>query len=226
MNRKKLFHKNRFLKKMVAVLIVVSVVLLGALDVYAQQPYSNAEFAVSLDIISYNSPVLTSDGSGNGHSFIVVHNFNSYAIQVGHMRVPSNESVTVSVFDNRANHKGVWYNIEGYHASAIENASPARLSTGLSQEELNTLNSYINNYDYYSLASNNCSQFSKRCWNAVSDVKLSGGIPTLLRNSIVSHGGSTSGVDVPNKSISSIAYQTSTSVKSDSSGAYDSSSSS
>lgn len=79
---------------MVAVLIVVSVVLLSALDVYAQQPYSNAEFAVCLDIISYSSPALTSDGSGNGHSFIVVHNLNSYAIRVGHMSVPSNGSVT------------------------------------------------------------------------------------------------------------------------------------
>lgn len=60
----------------------------------------------------------------------------------------------------------------------------------------------------------------------MSDVKLSGGTPILLRASIVSNGGSTSGVDVPNKSISSIAHQTSTSIKSDPSGANGTSSSS
>lgn len=217
--RKKVLIGKPLLRKMMVWSIVISMFIFNVLGVQAQETYANTVYAVYLDIVSYSSSVLTSEGSGNGHSFIVVHNSNAYAITVGHMRVPARSSVTVSVFDNRAAHKGVWYNIEGYCSSAIEGVSPARLSTGLSETELNTLNSYINNYDYYSYTSNNCSQFSKRCWNAVSDVQLSGGAPTLLRASILANGGSTSGVDIPSKSISSIAYQTSTSIVYDKSGA-------
>lgn len=67
--------------------------------------------------------------------------------------------------------------------------------------------------------SNNCAHFSKRCWNAVSDITLNGGTPLALRMSIKENGGQTSGIDVPSKSISDIAYQTDTSIVYDTSGA-------
>ena len=213
--------RHRLLRRILALLVIISISIFSILGVQAQEPYANTVYAVYLDIISYPADILSSsaNGSASGHSFIVVHNSNSYSIKVGHMTVPSRSAVTISTFGNRTAHKGVWYNVEGYYSSVIEAEDIAKLSTGITQAELTTLNYYINNYDAYEMITNNCSHFSMRCWNAVSDITLTGGTPLILYNSIKAQGGVTSGIDVPSKTISNIAYQTSTSIVYDSSGA-------
>ena len=82
-----------------------------------------------------------------------------------------------------------------------------------------TLNNYINNYDYYDLATNNCASFSVRCWNAVSDVDLTGAIPIDLWYSMIYTYDYNTNTSVPSKTIYDVAYQTTNSIEYVASGA-------
>lgn len=216
----KLIMKLLCNKKIVAIFLGLSLCFSSVTAVYAQTPYANAVYSVSLDIVSYPSGVLTSNNnSETGHSFLVVRNYNSYSIRVGHMSVPAGGTVTVSVFGNRSAHQGVWYNIEGCYSSGINSSNAIRLTTVLTESKLATLNNYINNYDYYDLFDNNCALFSVRCWNAVSDVDLTGTIPIDLWYSIYGTYDFNTNTSVPSKTIYDVAYQTSNSIEYDESGA-------
>lgn len=116
-------------------------------------------FCATLQIVS--SPNATSIKSGSGflgHSFLIVKNTGNATIKVGHMSVPVGNSITIGTFGNRDNHKGIWYNIEGYNGL---NGTRYGLTTALTGSQLNTLNKTINANDKWSLT-RNCSYFAKK----------------------------------------------------------------
>lgn len=210
-------------KHLVVHLFLVIILVCSSNNItFAAETNSNAGFSATLEIISYpySFERINSDNLGQGHSFIVVRNFNAYSIRVGHYSVPAKKSVTVSVFDNRKNHSGIWYNIESYAASEINNTQIAKLSKGITQNELNTLNTFLNSNDYYNLFSHNCTSFSVGCWNSVSPATLSANTPTTLYQNIKKNSSCLTNANLPYLPISSIAYQTPSSVCYDTSGAY------
>lgn len=211
----------KFTKRIVALfvsLILAFTTLSSALPAYASE---NAEprisFCATLQIVSCPNATSITSGSGIlGHSFLIVKNTGYTTITVGHMSVPVGESITIGTYGNRSNHKGIWYNIEGYNGLS---GTRYGLTTGLTGSQLSTLNQTINNNDTWSLFKN-CSYFSKTVWNSVNDnVTLSGTNPSSLANSIKKQSGYQTNPSIPSKSINTIARHTSTGIVYDKSGA-------
>ena len=203
-------------KKLLSLILAIVFLFSFATIAYADEVQPCITFVASLQVIS--APISGSIGSAgiSGHSFIVVKNTSNSTITVGHMPVSAGDSVTVGTFGNRNAHKGIWYNIEGY--SKPKGASYG-LQTGLTLNDLNTINTVINNNDNWTLT-NNCSIFAKKVWNAVYPSKaLTGTDPLTLSNSIKSKEYWIADPAVPSKTKDKIARHTSTGYVYDTSGA-------
>lgn len=207
-------------KKLISLLLSIVMLftsLTCAVSAYAKEKVQpRISFSATLKIISCPTNSSLNSSSGLlGHSFLVVTNVGNSTITVGHMNVPVGESITLGTFSNRSKHNGIWYNIEGYCGL---NKSYYGLTTALTGSDLTTLNKTINANDNWTV-SKNCSYFAKTVWNSVSSVKVSGTNPTSLSESIQKKSNYDINPKIPSKSINTIAYQTSTGVKYDTSGA-------
>ena len=179
----------------------------------------NASVQVLERITSYESGGVSSGLLG--HSFITVHNYSSNSVTIGHMSVPQNSYITIGTFDNRSAHNGIWYNIEGYNIYAINQVTYSTTAYMLtSSSEISTLNVAINTHDYW-MTSFNCSHFAAYRWNQItpSGLHVLPSYPGYLKSSIDSIGGTSSGLPTSGKALSSIAYQTSSGIVYDASGA-------
>lgn len=178
--------------------------LLGMLMLFSSIPV----FAASTDV----AELILYSTENDDHSFLVVKNLSSSTIKVGHFDVESKSSVTLGTWGSIKEHKGIWYNLEGYVGIA-DNVS---VSMNLTETQLTTLNSTINKNDSWALLSN-CSTFASKVWNSVSSTKVSAGLintPGNLADSIKSKFADTyeSNRTRPSKKSSDLAYQTSTGV--------------
>ncbi len=123
----------------------------------------------------------SSGGSSNyyGHAFITVKNNSGSSISVGNLSgIQSNKTVSVGTWGNKAEHTGLWYNLESYFVSQGSYSGRISVSYIMNSSELSTLNSMIINGDYWSYTSN-CSTFAQDAWNSVVDpaYELSAGWP-------------------------------------------------
>ena len=155
------------------------VTYVAVLSVFSDDTYSPNEICSSLTF------------DGGTHSFITIKNISSSNINVGCFSgIAPNNTMSLGTWGNKAEHKGIWYNLESYYISK-KSAYTGRISIGwaLTQTELNTLNAFIKNNDTWSVTSN-CSVFAYKAWNsvAISPYKFfgSGYIPAVMTPKILS----------------------------------------
>jgi hypothetical protein len=167
-----------------------------------------------------------SSGGGSGslfgtHAFITIKNNSTSSITIGRLSgIAPGKTVSVGTWGNTAEHKGLWYNLEGYFVSKYSFYS-GRVSVNylLSSSQLSTLTSFIINNDSWSLTYN-CSSFAVGAWNKVVDsyARLSAGVPNspkALAASIKSKfPGYSTGANVPWNYVVYYANGTGTPIKS------------
>lgn len=145
-------------------------------------------FAGHLVIYAFNN----GEGSSlntSGHAFLSFKNTSSSPVMLGPINVQPGQEITFGTWGNRNAHRGIWYNLESYLANH-KNDLKGRVSliTGVTGNDLATINSVIKNNDTWS-ATNNCSTFAVKVWNSIcsDNLKLNAGIPntpTTLMSSI------------------------------------------
>lgn len=134
----------------------------------------------------------SSSWSTSGHAFISFKNTSHRPISVGGLTVIPNAEMTFGTWGNQEAHKGIWYNLESYfihNMGSYDNR--VSISINITQENVDTINTLIENNDTWTTL-NNCSSFATRIWNNVSSIILSAGIPdtpTSLMSSIRSKSG-------------------------------------
>lgn len=130
-----------------------------------------------------------SSGGGSStfgtHAFITVRNMADTAITVGRLSgIRPGKTVSVGTWGNKSEHKGLWYNLEGYFVSKY-GAYSSRVSAAylISSAQMSTLTTFIRSNDSWSVSSN-CSSFAVGAWNKVVDsyARLSAGVPNTPKN--------------------------------------------
>ncbi len=220
--------KTKFWKTFLSVIILCGVLLQSEVVFASENSVNNTNSAivVNMKIVSVPGNISIQSSSTNpfGHAFLVFENKSTIPVTIGHMTIPVNDYITLGIFNNRSSHVGIWYNVEGFNLPAIYFAGCGIHSYNIqSSSQVATVNAVIGSSDYYVQSTHNCCHFAEDVWNSVtpSDMHVYGIMPLTLKNSILSHGGSTTIPLPPNaKSIYSIAYHTSTGYVFDTSGAY------
>lgn len=130
----------------------------------------------------------------SGHAWIAFKNTYYQTIRIGGITVSPYGMATVGTFGNIEAHLGIWYNIESYYMNLYEDYDPypnrVSITIPVTQSQIDTINDIISNNDAWT-ATNNCSSFATKVWNAVSSTDLSAGFPntpTSLRQSIIATG--------------------------------------
>lgn len=103
-----------------------------------------------------------------GHSFLAIKNTSSRGLYVGKKYVPKGTTVTIGNWGNMKQHIGLWYNLEQYTTTSYEIVS---LHSILSDNELDTLNEYILEHDWWTWEYN-CTTFAAEAWNLNSSYKF------------------------------------------------------
>lgn len=120
----------------------------------------------------------------DNHSFVAVENLTSGNINVGHMSIPGGGTVTMGTWGNIQEHKGIWYNLEGFFPMATH----VSVHNFINSSELGAMNNKVNSIDRWSVLVN-CSSFATDVWNSAGGIPVSAGLintPSGLANSIKS----------------------------------------
>ncbi len=146
----------------------------------------------------------------DNHSFIVVKNPTSSTLVIGNYQIAPFGSVTLGTWGNIKEHKGLWYNLEGFYGSS----SRVSIVKAIDVTALNLMNGTIKSNNSWSLL-NNCSSFANKVWNSFSNQKVNAGTPNTpskLAISIKSVFSSTSktNVSIPSKTRSDFNYDSGT----------------
>lgn len=131
--------------------------------------------------------------STDGHAFLTIKNISTSNITVGGLIVAPSKTVTVGTWGKFSEHRGLWYNLEGYavHVAGTDYSNSVSMKVVLSQSLLETVSTNIRNGDSWLAVTNNCSSFATRIWNSVCSDKISAGTPntpTTTYNSIKAYG--------------------------------------
>lgn len=184
---------------------------------YASEIQPHIDFVATMKIVSFTGGGIASSFGYEGHSFLIFTNVWTSPITVGHFPVAPGESITIGTFGNRANHVGIWYNIEGCFGTSTQTYA---LVTQLTVAELKRVNQTINSNDAWTVTSN-CSSFAVKVWNSgPSGTTVSGWNPAALVSSIKSNSNYITNVTIPSKTSSNIARHTSDSYVMDPTGYY------
>lgn len=138
------------------------------------------------------------------HAWITVSNISNSTITVGKFNVAAGKTMALGTWGNKAEHTGLWYNLESYLISK-NSAYGGRVSlrVDITQANLTTLNKHMVGYDKWSITTN-CSSFAVSSWNKVCSTTLSAGVintPKNLANSIKAVSGYSTGHSVPHNYI-------------------------
>lgn len=168
------------IKKTLAFLIAVIIVLTGSLTVLAAPKDASAEVTskataakspdtivarASLFAAMYFFPV-------SGHTWIYVENLTDEPITVGIYEVPAGQGVSVGVFSFSVNDGwGIYYNLEAYRENRNNNISDCRsITKDMTRSELEKLSNTIKNYpNMWDIFIFNCTYFAFSVWNKSSD---------------------------------------------------------
>lgn len=187
----------KFTKRILSIVLTICLVLCCSIPAFAAE---TATMVGTLTIFSSN------DGGSSalnmsGHAFLAFENTSSSDVTVGGLTVAPGEEITFGTWGNQDAHHGIWYNLESYAINSLGNyANRVSLSTDVTQDDIDEINTIITNNDTWGLF-NNCSSFAVRVWNQVSSVTLSAGTPntpTSLRTNIRSKSGYETGRSVQN----------------------------
>ena len=168
------------IKKTLAFLLAVIIVLTGSLTVLAAPKDASAEVTskataakspdtivarASLFAAMYFFPV-------SGHTWIYVENLTDEPITVGIYEVPAGQGVSVGVFSFSVNDGwGIYYNLEAYRENRNNNISDCRsITKDMPRSELEKLSNTIKNYpNMWDIFIFNCTYFAFSVWNKSSD---------------------------------------------------------
>lgn len=162
----------------------------------------------SIEFSVYADPGAQGTGSSGGdssstfgnHAFITIANNTSSNIIVGKLsQITPGTTVTMGTWGNKAEHTGLWYNLESNFVSQGAYANRVSLTTDITSSQLSSLSSLIANNDAWSYT-NNCSSFAEKAWNSVSSTKIDAGLvdtPKNLASSITAIGWYNTGRIVP-----------------------------
>lgn len=168
------------IKKTLAFLLAVIIVLTGSLTVLAAPKDASAEVTskataakspdtivarASLFAAMYFFPV-------SGHTWIYVENLTDEPITVGIYEVPAGQGVSVGVFSFSVNDGwGIYYNLEAYRENRNNNISDCRsITKDMTRSELEKLSNTIKNYpNMWDIFIFNCTYFAFSVWNKSSD---------------------------------------------------------
>ena len=177
---------NRCMKRIIRLLLVAMITFVLLL------PFKTDVSAASDSEIGLLTIFASSDGGSSslntsGHAFISFENTSSSFVLVGALNVTPGTEITFGTWGNKAQHKGIWYNLESYFFNSI-NAYDNRVSLTMpvTQNDIDIINNVIKSSDTWSVTKN-CSTFAAKIWNAVSSTTLSAGFPntpTALKSSI------------------------------------------
>ena len=165
---------------------------------YAVDPNAVANLTIYASSDSQNSSI----PSTSGHAFITIQNYKTTSVTVGKLSgISQYKTVSIGTWGNKAEHEGLWYNLESKFISQGSYPNRVSLSMDLDATQFNTVNSLIVNSDSWSTLGN-CTAFAEKVWNAVatSSKQVSNGTfntPTALRDSIKSKAGYLTGSAVP-----------------------------
>jgi len=202
-------------KRIIALVVVVILLFSVSVTAYASEIQPRIDFVATMKVVSFTGGGIASSFGYEGHSFLIFTNTWTSPITVGHFPVEPGESITIGTFGNRANHVGIWYNIEGRYGTSTTTYA---LVTGLTVAELQRVNQTINNNDSWSAISNNCSAFAVKVWNSGPSVDISGWNPAEVVSSIRDQDYYVTNVAIPTKTSSDIARHTSDSYEMDPTG--------
>lgn len=120
--------------------------------------------------------LFTFDGTGEGklglknlgHSFLGIENTSDSPITIGKSTLNPGDGLTFGTWSIQI-HFGVWYNVESEYIKTC-NKYDGRISitTGINEEDLEKMNTFINSHDYWT-PTNNCSNFALNLWNTIAD---------------------------------------------------------
>ena len=168
------------IKKTLAFLLAVIIVLTGSLTVLAAPKDASAEVTskataakspdtivarASLFAAMYFFPV-------SGHTWIYVENLTDEPITVGIYEVPAGQGVSGGVFSFSVNDGwGIYYNLEAYRENRNNNISDCRsITKDMTRSELEKLSNTIKNYpNMWDIFIFNCTYFAFSVWNKNSD---------------------------------------------------------
>lgn len=168
------------IKKTLAFLLAVIIVLTGSLTVLAAPKDASAEVTskataakspdtivarASLFAAMYFFPV-------SGHTWIYVENLTDEPITVSIYEVPAGQGVSVGVFSFSVNDGwGIYYNLEAYRENRNNNISDCRsITKDMTRSELEKLSNTIKNYpNMWDIFIFNCTYFAFSVWNKSSD---------------------------------------------------------
>lgn len=133
----------------------------------------------NIGLLSIFSVDKNTNSSSNyvGHSFISIENIlpNS-SFLIGKLALNSNDGITIGTWGNKSEHKGMWYNLEGYFNKKNNSyADRVSLSTYITIADLKIINEIIEKYNDKWSYFINCSSFAVDIFNSVSDILLSAG---------------------------------------------------
>ena len=168
------------IKKTLAFLLAVIIVLTGSLTVLAAPKDASAEVtskataAKSPDTIAARASLFAAMYffPVSGHTWIYVENLTDEPITVGIYEVPAGQGVSVGVFSFSVNDGwGIYYNLEAYRENRNNNISDCRsITKDMTRSELEKLSNTIKNYpNMWDIFIFNCTYFAFSVWNKNSD---------------------------------------------------------
>ena len=122
----------------------------------------------TLTLYAFNGDSERVPGTINlGHAFISVENTSEETIKVGAMTLEANEQTSVGGWGQTA-HFGIWYNIESTYMTIGRYEGILSLTSQITEDDLNNLNSYIKDHDQWSMFKN-CSYMALDMYNIVAN---------------------------------------------------------
>lgn len=128
----------------------------------------DADDKVKLTLFTYDGKGESHFGLMNlGHSFLSIENISDEDITVGKMLVGAGEEIALGTWSVKS-HFGVWYNLEGnYTKDYRKYDGRISITIGLTLDDLNKVNEYIEDNDHWSVFKN-CSYFALNLYNLVA----------------------------------------------------------
>ena len=176
--KRKEFYKNIIMKKFLSLILIISSLILHSSVFFACK--NNVEDRVYSTVahdedIAYIT-LYTFDGKSEskwglmnlGHAFIGIENISDEIISIYGYDINPNKSITLGTW-SIWKHWGVWFNVESNYIR-LHDKYNGRISitTGISLEDIDSLNEYVSERDKWSFL-NNCSNFALNLWNTIAE---------------------------------------------------------
>lgn len=156
---------------------IILVLMLSICTILSACSSSNKNYKIQLkdsDIAYLTLCSYSGEGESNyglisfGHTFLAIENISNEPIIVYNYEIKSGETITISTW-SLSEHFGVWFNVESnYILNHDKYNGRYSITTGISSDDISTINSFINKNDKWSIL-RNCSYFALSLWNEVAE---------------------------------------------------------